>query len=203
MNTCRLERRRCHTWSWPCWCRNRCRRAAVQQHAAFAIPFHPRDLGAAEPAAAIDADALRAKAHRRLHRPLHRPAERDAAFELLGDAVGDQLGVDLGLPDLDDVEADLALRDLRQIGAQLVDIGALLADDDAGAGRMQRDARLARRARSIRIFATACACVSRPSRNFRSFPDRRAAGCWNPCRANQRESQVRLIPRRSPIGLTF
>jgi hypothetical protein len=33
----------------------------VQRHAAFAIPLHARDLGAAEPAAAVDADALRAK----------------------------------------------------------------------------------------------------------------------------------------------
>src|SRR6185437_7702981 len=29
----------------------------VQRHAALAVPLHPRDLGAAEPAAAIDADA--------------------------------------------------------------------------------------------------------------------------------------------------
>src|SRR6202034_962518 len=43
----------------------------VQRHAPFAIPFHARDLGAAETAGAIDADATGAKPHRRLHRALH------------------------------------------------------------------------------------------------------------------------------------
>src|SRR5208337_3244820 len=33
----------------------------VQWHAALAIPFHPRDLRAPKPAAAVDADALRAE----------------------------------------------------------------------------------------------------------------------------------------------
>src|SRR5579883_3620 len=116
----------------------------VQRHAALAVPLHAGDLGAAEPAAAIDADALGAEAHRRLHRPLHRAAKGDAPLELLRDAVGDQLRLDLGLSDLDDVEADFAVGDLRQVGAQLVDIGALLADDDAGPGRMQGDPRLLR-----------------------------------------------------------
>src|ERR1700734_3526061 len=42
----------------------------VQRHAAFAIPLHARDLGAAETAGAIDADAERAETHPRLHRAL-------------------------------------------------------------------------------------------------------------------------------------
>src|SRR6185437_7337877 len=114
----------------------------VQRHAALAIPLHSRDLGAAEAAGAVDADAAGAEAHRRLHGALHGAAEGDAALQLLGDAVGDQLGVDLGLADLDDVETDLALRHLGDVGAQLLDVRALLADDDAGARRMDGDARL-------------------------------------------------------------
>src|SRR4030088_3456190 len=54
----------------------------VQRHAAFAIPFHPRDFGAAETARAVDANAFGAEAHRRLHRALHGAAECDAALEL-------------------------------------------------------------------------------------------------------------------------
>src|SRR5262249_51809751 len=99
----------------------------MQRHAALTVPLHARHLGAAEAARAVDADALRAEAHRRLHGPLHRAAERNAALQLLRDALGDQFGLDLGLPDLDNVEADLAVRDLRDIAAQFVDIGALLA----------------------------------------------------------------------------
>src|SRR5215469_13407649 len=60
----------------------------VQWHAPFAIPLHARDLGAAEPAPAVDAYALRAKSHGRLHRALHRAAERHAALQLLSDAFG-------------------------------------------------------------------------------------------------------------------
>src|SRR5271156_4863966 len=38
----------------------------VQRPAALAVPFQPRDLRAAEPARAVDADAFRAEPHRRL-----------------------------------------------------------------------------------------------------------------------------------------
>src|SRR5690606_10190820 len=75
----------------------------VQRHAAFAVPFHPRDLGPAEAARDVDADALGAEAHGRLHRPLHGAAERDPALQLLGDVLGDQLRIGLGLAHLDDV----------------------------------------------------------------------------------------------------
>src|SRR5215471_8879326 len=112
----------------------------VQRHAALAIPFHARDLGAAEPPRAIDADAAGAKPHRRLHRALHRPPESDAAFELLRNRFGDQLGVEFGLADFDDVDDDVAVGQRGDLLAQLFDIGALLADDYAGARRMDCDA---------------------------------------------------------------
>ena len=91
--------------------RERRRRAVIdvgaqrmQRHAALAVPFEARDLGAAEAARAVDADALGAEAHRRLHGALHGAAEGDAALELLGDRIGDQGRVDLGLAHLDDVD---------------------------------------------------------------------------------------------------
>src|SRR6202020_982319 len=60
----------------------------VQRHAAFAVPLHAGDFGAAETARAVDADALGAQTHRRLHRALHGTAECDAALELLRDRFG-------------------------------------------------------------------------------------------------------------------
>src|SRR3989440_1612163 len=110
----------------------------VQRHAAFAIPFHARDFGAAETARAVDADAFGAETHRRLHRALHGAAECDAALELLGDRFGDQGGVEFGLADFDDVDDDVGGGDVGNPLAQLVDVGALLADHDAGARRMDR-----------------------------------------------------------------
>jgi len=75
----------------------------VQGDAPLAVPLHARDLRPAEPAAAIDADAECAHAHRRLHGALHGAAEGHPALELLRDSLGHQHGVDLGLADLDDV----------------------------------------------------------------------------------------------------
>src|SRR5271165_5446485 len=114
----------------------------MQRHAAFAIPLEPGDFGAAEAARAVDADAFRAEPHRRLNGALHRAAERHAALELLGDRIRDQGRVDFGLAHLDDVDRDFRGRQLRHLLAQLVDVGALLADDDAGAGRVDIDPRL-------------------------------------------------------------
>jgi hypothetical protein len=65
-----------------------------------------------------------------------------AALQLLRDILGNQGRVQLRLADLDDVEMDLAAGHLLQVAAQLLDVRALLADDDAGPGRMDRDARL-------------------------------------------------------------
>src|SRR5262249_30211760 len=118
----------------------------VQRHAALAIPFHACDFGAAEPAGAVDADAAGAEPDRRLHGALHGTAERDAALELLRDRFGDQLRIELGFADFDDVDHDIAVGQLRDLLAQLLDVGALLADDDAGARGMDGDAALLVRA---------------------------------------------------------
>src|SRR6195952_1420434 len=114
----------------------------VQRHPPFAIPFHARDFGAAETARAVDTNALGAKTHRRLHRALHGTTKCDAAFKLLRDRFGDQRGVEFGLADFDDVDDDVGSRDIGNPLAQLVDVGALLADHDAGARRMDRHAAL-------------------------------------------------------------
>src|SRR6266545_4938429 len=117
----------------------------VEWHPTFAVPLGPRDLDAVQPARAHDLDALRTEAHRVLHRPLHRATKHDPLLELLADRVRNELRVDLGLADLLDVEADLAAHHPPQIGAQRLDVLALLADDDAGARAVDRDPRVLRR----------------------------------------------------------
>src|SRR5271165_3743394 len=114
----------------------------VQRHAAFAIPLETGDFRAAQPAGAIDADALGAETHGRLHGALHRPPERHAPLELLGDGFGDQRRVDFRFADFDDVDRHFRTGQLGDLLAQLFDVGALLADDDAGAGGVNVDARL-------------------------------------------------------------
>src|SRR5499426_435149 len=114
----------------------------MQRHAALAIPFHARDLGAAEAPRAVDADAAGAEPHRRLHGALHGAAEGHAALELLRDRFGDELSIELRLADLDDVDHDVGFRELGDLLAKLLDVGALLADDDARPRRLNGDAAL-------------------------------------------------------------
>src|SRR5690606_11618294 len=52
----------------------------MQRHAAFTVPLGAGDIGTAEAAADIDADAAGAHADRRLHGALHGPTERHAAL---------------------------------------------------------------------------------------------------------------------------
>src|SRR5262249_34824756 len=66
--------------------------------------------------------------------------------ELLRDRIGHQLGVDLGLSDLLDIQAHIGSHHLAQLGAQCLDVLALLADDDPWARAVDGDARILRRA---------------------------------------------------------
>src|SRR4029450_2917872 len=106
-----------------------CAAQRMQRHAAFAVPFGARDLGAAQTAGAGDADAFGAHAEGPLNGALHGAAESDTALELVGDTLRDEARVNLRLADLDDVEADFAVGHLRQRLLQLLDVAALLADD--------------------------------------------------------------------------
>ena len=67
-------------------------------------------------------------------------------FELLGDAVGDQLRVDLGLAHSSMLTATGTRQAARQLGLQVLDVLALLADHDARPRRVDRDAGVLRRA---------------------------------------------------------
>ena len=117
----------------------------MQGHPSFTVPFHARDLRAAQAAAAVDADSQRAKAHGRLYGALHGTTKVHPALQLLSDILGDQQSVDLGLTDLDDVQVHLRAGHLGQFGAKFLDVDALLADDDTRPRRVDGDPRLLRR----------------------------------------------------------
>src|SRR5674476_160180 len=82
----------------------------VKRHTPFMVPFHARDLRAAETTTRLHLDAGRTHAHRALHGALHGAAERDALRELSGDVVRHQLRIELGTLDLFDVDADFLAR---------------------------------------------------------------------------------------------
>ena len=114
------------------------------------VVLGPRDLGAAQTAGHLDLDAAGAELHRASDRLLHGAAEGDAGFQLGGDRLGHELGVLVGGLDLDDVDEDLALvgrglalvDHLVALAADLLDLGAAPADDDARAGAVDVDAHL-------------------------------------------------------------
>src|SRR3989441_805546 len=123
----------------------------VQRHPPLVIAFGARDLRPAQPARGLDLDPLRSHPHRALHGALHGAPERDALRQLVRHAVPHQLGVELRPLDLLDVDPDFLARELRQLVAQLVHLGAPLADHDAGTARVDRHRHLARLALDVHV----------------------------------------------------
>src|SRR3990172_10557923 len=103
----------------------------VQRHAPLAVPLPAAHLGAAQAAGALDADALRPELHRRGDRLLHGAPEGHAPLELEGHVLRHELRVELRLADLLDVDEHLARRERGQLLAQVLHLGAALADQDA------------------------------------------------------------------------
>ncbi|CVI17715.1 hypothetical protein AGR1A_Cc40379 [Agrobacterium fabacearum CFBP 5771] len=114
----------------------------VQRNASFTVPFGTSDFGATETATAGDLDAFGAKTHCGLNRTLHRTAESHAALELLGDRLSDESRVDFRLAHFNDVEVRFGVGHLRKLLAKLLDVRALLADDETRTSRMDRNAAL-------------------------------------------------------------
>src|SRR5690606_22150555 len=106
------------------------------------IPFGPCDFRTTETASAGDLDTFGTKTHGGLNSTLHGAAECDATFELLRNRLGNQSCVDFRLAHLDDVKVRLRVGHLRQLAAKLLDVSALLADNQAWTRRMDRDAAL-------------------------------------------------------------
>src|SRR6478672_10448974 len=116
------------------------RAQGVQRHATLTVELRAGHLRAAETAGALDPDALGAGAQGGLHALAHRTTEGDTGRELLGDALGDELRIGLGVLDLEDVQLDLLARELLELAADTVGLGATATDDDARARGVDVDA---------------------------------------------------------------
>ena len=66
-------------------------------------------------------------------------AEGHAAFELVGDGPRDEVGVEFRRANLLDVDADAVAGESLQRVAEVFDLGAAAADDDAGLGGVDSD----------------------------------------------------------------
>ena len=98
------------------------------------IVLNARDLAAAETARRAALDALGTGAHGAAHGVLHGAAVGNTLLDLLSNVLSDELGVHVGVADLDDVELDVLADELRDVRAQRLDLGAVLADDHARTG---------------------------------------------------------------------
>src|SRR5262249_35862698 len=116
----------------------------VQGQPALEIPLGPRDFRSVQAATHADLDSFCAESQSRIDRLSHGAAESDALFQLHRNRFGDELRIEFRSVDFLDVDVDLAIRPLLDVGFQLVDFSALAADDDAGTRRVNRDAKLVR-----------------------------------------------------------
>ena len=91
-----------------------------------------RHLSAAEAAGHHRLAALSATSHGAGNGLLEGAPEGDSPLQLVGDVAGDQLGVQLRHADLLDVHPDALAGEGLQLIAQLIDLLAPTADDDAG-----------------------------------------------------------------------
>ncbi len=67
-----------------------------------------------------------------MRRALHGAAERHTALKLLRNALGCKRRIEFWFAHLDDVQIHFRGRELRELAAQLLNVGALLADQNAG-----------------------------------------------------------------------
>src|SRR5688500_12789707 len=112
----------------------------MKRNSTLAVPLAARHLRAAQTAADLDADALRAPAHRRLDSATHRASERHPAGQLLGDPLSDERRLELRLLQLDHVQLYVVLAGhLPKFVADPVDLDASAADHDARPGGVDVD----------------------------------------------------------------
>ena len=117
----------------------------MQGQAALQIPLRTRDLVAIQTTGDADFDPLATKAQRRVHCLAHGAAEAHALFQLQRDRFAHQLRVQLRLVHFLDIDKDIAVGALLQFHLELVDLGALAANDDARPRRLDDDAQLVAR----------------------------------------------------------
>src|SRR5439155_24531545 len=100
--------------------------------------------GAARPPSRLDADPLRAHAHRPRYAFLHRPTKRDTTLKLEGHTLGDELCVEIRAADIVDVDVRLLPGHACELLLELLDLRTLLADHDARPRGVDVDLRLVR-----------------------------------------------------------
>ncbi len=104
----------------------------MQRHAPFEIPLATPHVGSTETTLGLNANTFCARLHGGGHRALHGTPERDATFELVGDAACKKLSIELRVRYFDDVELDVAVRQLLETAAEPFGLRAATTDDHAG-----------------------------------------------------------------------
>src|SRR2546427_406848 len=125
--------------------RLRLRVSATRAASIWRLVTQPRSSALSPYSPNVSVEPRGAEPQRGRHRLLHGAPEGHALLELQRDVLGHELRVQLGMDDLLDVEVDLLARPRLQLVLQLLHLGALAADDDAGPRREDGDARAVRR----------------------------------------------------------
>ena len=118
---------------------------SMQRKLPLQIPFAARDFRTVQPAGYTNFDPLATKPQRRIDGLAHSAPECHALFQLQGNRFRHELGIELRLVHFLDVDEYFAFGLLRERGLELLDLGALAADDDARTGSPDRDPKLVAR----------------------------------------------------------
>src|SRR5262249_1895828 len=114
----------------------------VKRQPALQVPFGAGYLGSVQPARDPHLDSLRAESLSAFDRPAHCSPESYPLLELLGNLFSLQLCIELRLMDLLDIDIHFPASPLLDLLLQLVDLGALPADDNAGTRSVDNDLQL-------------------------------------------------------------
>ena len=117
----------------------------MQRQLPLQIPFAAGDFVSVQTPRYANLDALATEAKCAIYRFAHGAAECDALLKLQCNGLADKLGVELRLMYFLNIDEYFAVRLLREILLQLLNLGAFAADDDAGPRSANRDPQLVTR----------------------------------------------------------
>lgn len=104
----------------------------MQRHATLEVPLAAPHVGSTETTLGLDANALGTRLHGGGHGALHGTPECDTTLELVGDAACEKLSIELRIRYFDDVELDIATRDILKAAAEPFGLRTATTDHHAG-----------------------------------------------------------------------
>src|SRR5579864_5843397 len=172
----------------------------VQRQTSLQVPLRTRDFVSVQTPADANLDPLASEAQRRIDGFTHCTAETNSLLQLQRDGFRNQLCIKLRLVHFLNIDVDLAIGALLQLAFELVDFGALAANNNSRARGLNNDAQLVARALDFyRAHARRLQLVF----ELVFQPDVFEQKFVVIATTNQRDFHGLVYPSRNPYGCTF